>query len=253
MATDDRKAWQRPGFIVAAAVIVLVLALGVAAIIRSMGQSEADPTPTPTPTATSSEPTTATTTAEPTEEPSAADASTCGLESVELEGGLSAAPETTWDYVGVIAMPSVAGQGPGQTSAEGLRTCYAHTPTGAVLAYANFLTQTNSADLRAAAFDYFTAQGAGRDAAVAGAGELAAGGSDLSIAGFRVLSYEGDEALVDVAVQVVAQGQTAFASSRANLLWQDGDWRWLPAEDGSEEYEVVVIPSVADYIAWTAS
>lgn len=251
MATDDRKAWQRPGFIVAAAVIVLVLALGIAALIRSMAQSEAEPTPTPT--ATSSEPTTAPTTAEPTEEPPAGDASTCGLEPVELESGLSTAPETTWDYVGVIAMPSVADQGPGQTSAEGLRTCYAHTPTGAVLAYANFLTQTNSADLRAAAFDYFTAQGPGRDAAVASAGELAAGGSDLSIAGFRVLSYAGDEALVDVAVQVVAQGQTAFASSRANLLWQDGDWRWLPAEDGSEEYEVVVIPSVADYIAWAAS
>lgn len=256
MATDDRKPWQRPGFIAAAAVIVLVLALGIAALVRSLGQDEPAPTPTtPAPTSTGSEPSTDGTTSDPTQEPTASadDASVCGLEAVELAGGLDTAPDTTWDYVGVIAMPSVEGQGPGTTSADGVRSCYAHTPTGAVLAYANFLTQTNSADVRAAAFDYFTAQGPGRDAAVATAGDLAAGGTDLSIAGFRLLSYAGDEALVDVAVQVVAQGQTAFASSRANLLWQDGDWRWVPAEDGTEEYEIVVIPSVADYVAWAAS
>jgi len=252
MANDDRKAWQRPGFIVAAAVIVLVLALGTTALIRSMGQSEEDPTPTPT--ATSSDPTTSPTTADPTSVPPEGDASTCGLELVELEGELSEAPETTWDYVGVVALPSAAGQGPGLTSADGLRTCYAHTPTGAVLSAANMVGQLATPTTRGEAVRYFIAQGPGYESAVSlTTGSDSSPSIDLQITGFELLDYSGDEALVDVAVQATGNGITTYNSFRTPLIWQDGDWRQVPAADGQPQYPPVQLPNTTDYIAWSAS
>lgn len=255
MATDDRKAWQRPGFIAAAAVIALVLALGIAALVRTLSQGDPDPTPTtPTPTATSSESTTAPTSDAPTEDPPTADASTCGLEPVELDGALTAAPETTWDYVGVIAMPSVAGQGPGATGTDGLRTCFARTPTGAVLSAANMVSQLATPTLQGEAVRYFIAEGPGYETAVSlTTGSDSSASIDLQVTGFKVLDYSGDQALVDIAVQATGNGITTYTSFRTPLIWQNGDWRQVPAANGQPQYPPVQLPNTADYVAWSAS
>lgn len=242
----DRKPWQRPGFIVATAVILAAIILGIVALVRSgMSSPEQTDAPTPSTAATTASPTPSATT-----EPS--DLSACGLEAIDLDGTLDAAPETDWTYVGVTAMPSVSGHGPGSVSPAGVRTCFAHTPTGAVLALANFLTQVNSPELQQEALREFTAQGAGYDEAV-NAGPTSSQPADLSVVGFRVLSYAGDEALVDIAMRVVTGGQQAYVSVRAPMLWQNGDWRYVPGADGQGQYPSVVLPSIGDYVVWSAS
>lgn len=254
MTDDARKAWQRPGFIIAAVVILLVLALGITALVRSLGQPDQEPTASPT-TSTSTDPSAPTETTSPPEttEPTPTEDSVCGLEAVELEGTLDAAPDTSWTYVGFIALPAVEGQGPGELSDSGLRSCFARTPAGAVLAMANFSAQVNVPELREDTFRYFTAQGPGYEAAVANAGPLSEDASgDIAVVGFRLLSYDGSEALVDVALRVTAQGQTVYISARSTAVWQEGDWRWVPAEDGSEQFGTVVLPSIADYVQWAA-
>ena len=67
----------------------------------------------------------------------AQDTSVCGLPDVALSGSLEKAPSAKWSLVGTIAAPTVDGQGPGRVDADGFRSCFAHTPSGAVVAAAN--------------------------------------------------------------------------------------------------------------------
>lgn len=255
MTDDARKAWQRPGFIIAVVVILLVLALGITALVRSLGQPDQEPTASPT-TSTSTESAEPTETTSPSEttEPTPTDNSVCGLEAVELEGTLEAAPDTSWTYIGAVGVPSVEGQGPGTVAADGLRTCFARTPTGAVLSAANMTGQLAAPSVQEEAVRYFIAQGPGYDAAVSMTTESQSSPSiDLQVTGFKLLDYTGDEALVDVAVEATGNGITTYNSFRTPLTWQDGDWRQVPTADGQQQYPPVQLPNTADYIAWSAN
>ena len=68
----------------------------------------------------------------------------------------------------------------------------------------------------------------------------------LRIAGFRLLSYDGSSARVDLAVRASADGSDITLSMIYNLVWSDGDWK-LSAESESP-LDVATIPDVAGYV-----
>ena len=175
--------------VVVAAIVVLGLVLSLTNIFG--GETE----PTANPSAPS--PSTATATATQTAQN---EASVCGLEAVELSGTVTTAPTATWALVGTTAAPSIEGQGPGKIDGDGFRSCYARTPTGALVAAANYAAIGSYAPLRARFYDEATVPGPGRDALlkkpITGAGD---GGTRVQIAGFRVLRYDGNQADVDIA------------------------------------------------------
>ena len=47
----------------------------------------------------------------------------------------------------------------------------------------------------------------------------------LQVVGFRVLSYDGENARVDLAVRGSSEGTTVTASAVYKLVWEDGDWK----------------------------
>lgn len=81
---------------------------------------------------------------------------------------------------------------------------------------------------------------------------MAAGSSSanrMNVEGFRMLTYDGDSARVDVAVRAAGSGNTVYASAVYDLVWEAGDWKLLP-EDASNPLRLAEIPDAAGYIAW---
>ncbi|WP_454778734.1 hypothetical protein [Georgenia muralis] len=249
MASDDseQNPYTRPGFVVAALVMAVVLILAAVLGYRTLtGPDETDPSAQPTGTAP-------TTSAAPTETPSLAGGdSVCGLEAVELDGTLTAAPaETDWELVGTTAAPSVEGHGPGVVEDNGFRSCFAHTPTGALLAAANVAAMGSDPALTPTVAEHLFAEGPGRDAALSAPPTgNAGGGVRVQIAGFRVLNYAGTEASIDLALR----GSNGVLGGQVfDLVWEDRDWKMQIAPDGQLPTDLAVLPDLTGYILWAGA
>ncbi|PFG44950.1 hypothetical protein ATJ97_0226 [Georgenia soli] len=248
MASDDseQNPYTRPGFVAAAIVVALVVVLAAVLSYRAVAEPD-DPDPTTAPT--SSDPTA---TAAPTESPSAQGGeSVCGLEPVELDGTLTAAPDTEWELVGTTAAPSVEDHGPGEVEEDGFRYCFAQTPTGALLAAANVAAMGSDPGLSPKVAEHLFAEGVGRDVALSETPTgNAGGGVRVQIAGFRLLDYSGESATVDIAMR---GSNGAIAGQVFDLVWEDGDWKVQLAPDGQLPTDVVVLPDLAGYLLWAGA
>lgn len=246
MAEDDTpNPFTRPGFIAGA---VVVAALIVTAIILTVlnlnrGSEAAPPTPTPTSTASSS--------ATPSQTPSGStdSASICGLKGEKMAGTVSTAPDATWQFQDVYAYPSSPVFGPGETATEGYRYCFQHSPEGSLFAAANMtIALFGDVETRAALLDYALTDGTYRDALLSEVGETTGSDVRASIAGFRVLSYDGDAARVDVAFRASTQGQVANGSAVFDLVWSEGDWKIN--SNIAEPFRLAQLPDTSGYVNW---
>lgn len=251
MSMDDdnqsQSPFTRPGFIAAAVVVALIVVLGIViAIVNVVRDDDADAEPAPGPETTATAPTT-----EPPE--TTASESMCGLEGTELSGAVSTAPDAEWQFQDTTAYPTSPAYGPAEINGEGVRYCFQHSPEGALFAAANAAVQGSDPETVGPWLDYFIAEGPHREAVLSqgqGAAEEMAG-VRVDIGGFRVLSYEGDTARVDIALRGSSQGQTVNLSMVYALEWEDGDWK-LTVTDPSTPINVATIPDLTGYIAWGA-
>lgn len=245
MATEEnsQNPFTRPAFIIAAVVVGVILTLGIVLAAVNMNRSEPEAAPSPPASAAPSTP--APTTLSPTED----DASVCGLDGEVLSGSISTAPETEWKYQDVYAYPS-SPAGPADTSPEGYRFCFQHSPEGALLAAANITISSFDATGRADWLEYVVSEGQHRTDLVE-SGESTSLPTDVraSIAGFRMLAYEGDSARVDIAFRGTSQGTEVAGSLVAELVWEGGDWK-LDASNPNPA-RITELPNLAGYTSWT--
>lgn len=192
---------NRPGFIGAAALTALIVTFGLVLAIRHLVASAGgDPDPTsPSPATTA---------------PSASSApstdSICGLTGIVESGSAPKAPDTQWMYQETIAYPASDVYGPGETSPEGVRYCFQHSPEGALFAAANGVSQ-GSGDSPAARLDYFLSVNAPNRDQLVEDGKSPEGTSTnvrVNTAGYRILSYDADTAYIDIAIRGVGLGVT---------------------------------------------
>jgi len=243
MAADDdeRSPFTRPGFIAAAFVVVLVVVLGIVLVV--VNANDDDPGPTPTSSGTSAAPTT-----EPTAV--AGGESVCGLRGEVLNGTVTTAPDAEWEYVGTVAYPTSETYGPAENDPAGFGYCYQRSPEGALFAAAQAVAQGAVPDNRAW-IEYFAAEGPFREQLLAeGTGGSSSEGTRLRIAGFRVLSYDGETARIDLAGEgSTAEGSITF-SAVYDLVWQGGDWK--VSTDTATPFDFASIPNFVGYVAWGA-
>jgi hypothetical protein len=64
-------------------------------------------------------------------------ASVCGLEGEKLSGTVTTAPAAEWKFQDVYAYPTSTTFGPGETARRATRSCFQHSPEGALFAAAN--------------------------------------------------------------------------------------------------------------------
>lgn len=249
MASDEteQNPFSRPGFVLAALVVVLLIVAGVVVGVVVAGRDD-DPndsmeaTPAPTSTPGPSEPSIT----------EAESVSICGLEGIELTGNLSTAPEAVWEFQGTTGYPTSSAFGPGKTNADGVRYCFQQSPSGALFAAANAVAQGSDPTVQEAFAEYFIAEGPGRDAAIANATSASASSGRIEIAGFRLLEYGEGSARVDVAVRATSNGQTIYASAVYPVTWADGDWKLVVSDTGQMQFAFAQIPDLAGYISWGA-
>lgn len=251
MAADEsnktsESPFTRPGFIVSAVVVALVFILAV--ILGTVGVMNAtrdEPTAAP-PTATSQEESEQP--SEPAEEP-AAGASICGLEGEVLEGSVEEAPAAEWEFQGTIGYPTSAEFGPGKTDENGVRSCFQHSPEGALFMAANAMSQSSYPETYEPWLRYALSEGPNREAMLAeDATPSDMQGTRMQITGYRVLDYSGDAATIDLLAAVTTEGQSADVSAVLHLVWENGDWR--VDSNHTEGVDVATATSTSSYTPW---
>jgi hypothetical protein len=252
--TNEGSPFTRPGFLISTAVVIGLVVMLVWLLARP-GGGENDGEETTPPEESTTAPAAETPTESPSSDADATEASWCGLEAVELDGTLTRAPaDIEWEYVGTIAVPALEGHGPGVVEDSGLPHCWAQTPEGAVLAATSVLAASASPDLVVEAHEELYVDGELRDRVLADpdceAARVEAEGSGVraSMVGFRLLSYSGTAASVDVLLST-NQGE-GYASFVTPLVWVDGDWQveWRTQDeflgDGGG------VETTAGYVLW---
>lgn len=253
MANGDegsgRSPFTKPGFIAGGLVVALIVVLGV--VIGIVNMTNEDPDTDPTASTSSGPDTDPPASEEPTE--ADAEASVCGLDGAVAESArLTEAPDVDeWAYQGTSAYPVSSQFGPAETDQEGIRYCFQHSPEGVVFAAGNALVQGTDPASTEAWFERFLADGPYRDRILeeaAASSDSPSAGIRLSIAGFRLLNYDGATARVDIAVNGSADGQSIVGSYVYELVWQNGDWQL--SADTQRPFEFATIPDLSGYIAW---
>ena len=246
MATDEapQNPFTKPSFIIAAILIAFILIFGIAVVFLNVAKKDVS-------VVTSETGESSTNGSTSNEAPATgSNVSICGLKGVVLEGTLSIAPETQWEYQDTTAYPISAQYGPGKVSEEGYRYCFQHSPEGALLAAANAAVQATSFDGMESWLNYFLAEGPYRESVLnQDAPTTSSEDTRIDIAGFRLLSYDGGTAKVDIGVRGSTEGQTVTLSMVYTLVWEDGDWK-LEVNDPSSPLNVANIPDLSGYTTW---
>lgn len=181
----------------------------------------------------------------------AAGGSVCGLTGMDSPGAtLTVAPVTQWATVGTMAAPSSLAAGPGREQADGVRSCYAHTVTGALFAVAGFWATGSDPRLYRQIVQQNVAAGPGQAKALAASGTPSNTGTSAQIAAFKISSYRPTAATVDVALQTSDGQQVGFP---VPLVWQDGDWKVQLADDGTPVFRPTILQTLTGYTPWAGT
>ncbi len=240
---DDPKPGGSKKVIGAAVVIAAIVVLGLVLTLTNLLGGKNESTPTAAAPSTS-------TTASSSPSTTAVEASVCGLSDVQMSGTVSAAPTAIWALVGTTAAPSIKDQGPGKVGSDGFRSCYARTPTGALLAAANLVAMGSRPDLGRKVTGDLTVPGPGRDKALAQPDQPGTSSVRIQTAGFRILRYDGTSADVDLAIRT---SNGALGGQVFNLRWTGGDWKVVLADSSDLPVPIVQLPSLNGYILWSGA
>lgn len=239
-ATDSP--WMQPKFIVSAGVVAIVAVLGV--LVAALGPGSNDPQAPPT----SAPPSTATGSAPGSD-------SFCGLPVGSQVVPRVAPADTRWQLVGTMAAPTApSAHGPGSNT-DGIPTCFAHSPTGALYAAANFVATSSKPDA-AELLVQVAATGPGQDAARQQAQETATDAradASAQLAGFNVVSYSASNATVDLLYRGSSGNAAGYAHFLAPLVWEDGTWKWSIPPSGNPYENTQAVPSPAGYVPWSGT
>lgn len=184
------------------------------------------------------------------------DASICGLPAGDQEIPATP-PDAHWTHVGQLEAPNGA-PGPGST-AGGIRSCYAHSPTGALFAATNFLAAESGAvgeHAQERLLPLFAVTPALEEAEAQPAGtchENSAGTEELQLAGFRITASNADEVTVELALYgYSAEGKRAIAGMSLPMRWEDGDWKFVltSAACDSDPYNTTGLENISGYVPW---
>ncbi|MGC4936935.1 hypothetical protein [Kribbella sp. DT2] len=261
---DDAPIWESRGFVASGIVIGAVVVCLVVWLV--VGNGNGAPSGQQSPSVTPTQGPTDGPTDQPTEPPATPDPPTATrTPSVPATpngtGGCRAknppqripreAPEAvSWQFETNMLIPLQPQGGPALEDAKGLRSCFAHSPTGAVLAAMVTLGQIRNPQLTEAVLRNRIAPGDGRNLALKAARTSPTPRNTAQtsqFAGFKVVDYLPNRAIVSVAVRLDSQ---KVAGLPVTLLWQNNDWKLMLQPDGSFNGEVApdVLQSLEGYV-----
>lgn len=185
-------------------------------------------------------------------DPAAAGDSACGLPAGDQEPPDSALGPATVRVGDGLAVPSVQGVGPGVT--EGVSRCFAHSPTGAVVAAANFIVWLSSNQRLDEVTTTLIAAGADRDRMLAEVHSSWDGSTTvpLAVLGYGIEVRSPDEALVTIAASLPSDAPRTVTAWPLVMIWADGDWKVKPPSNDRWGQETIRSLPDAGLIPWAA-
>lgn len=238
--------WTKPTFIISAIAVVLLIGTGIIlfAFLGNNEETEAAPPAQPettSPSAASAEPASA--------------ESVCGLEATGGTTLTSAPDDVEWEFLGGIAAPKSGEHGPGIVDEQtGVRSCYSHTPEGALLAAANQIAASGNPQLLLATTQQLALDGQGKTKTVQLI-ERRIDSEDTSIPpveieGFRLLSYQDARATVELVASGDSGTELLYFTTSLNMEWHQGDWYVRYNDDGSSGPVEGQVTDLDGYILW---
>jgi hypothetical protein len=260
---------EERGFVASAIVIGAVLICLVVWAIASNGSDTpaANPSQTPSTVAPTEQPTESSgPAATPTEQPTATQTAppptnshTGGCHDSNPEQAiprLAAPVAVTWQFEGEMLVPIQAAAGPASTGANGVRSCFAHSPTGAVFAAMVLLGQVQNPQVSVAALKTRVLAGPGRTAAIAAArNELQTPpteAGDVQFSGFKVLDYTTTRAIIQIVANL---NNKAYGALPITMQWSHGDWYAVLQDDGTfnGSVEPDILSSLNGYVRFSGA
>jgi hypothetical protein len=158
------------------------------------------------------------------------------------------APAASWALVGSMAAPSNPSTIGPQRTVDGFRTCFAHSPVGALYAVVNFWA-AGTAFSPSTVYVHLAADTPSRAQVVkesqGNATRLDSSGP-VQLAGFEFNSYSPSSA----DLSIVLQGSSGVLVSVAcTMVWQNGDWRYVIPPSGAPAAGQV--QDLDGYVPWT--
>lgn len=241
--------FSSPWFIAAAVFLVVVLALGawvvggrVVSGDRAGGGSPA-PSAVQPPAASAAGSVAASAGSDPA-------ASACGLAAGDQQVPVQAPVGDITTIAPGVGVPVVDGAGPGIRT--GISRCFAHSPTGAVLASANWMKWFSSEQRLPEVITALMAEGQDRDRLARQVDDSWDGStsSPVKIAGFKVDVRSSDEVVVTLAVSTGRSSDEGLVSWPVLLRWEKGDWKVVAPASNSWGQEPVDSVAQGGFTEW---
>lgn len=263
----ERGPWGSRGFVASVIVMAAVVICGFILLVignddspqSTPGQTPtAPPTTGPTDSGPVGDPTTEPTSSEPTPgDPTPVDPTPVGPNGpCKIKAGdqriLSSAPTSViWRFEGGLMVPTKQTIGPGGRDGDGVSSCFAHSPIGAVFAAMHTLAQVRDESIAAEVLERRMAANPGRTRALAEARANrrnptpGRAQTDLQFAGFKIVDYTPARAVISLAVQTDVEHIGGMA---VTLRWVDGDWKIALRSDGSISGDPDVLSALDGYV-----
>lgn len=247
-STSGGSPFSSPWFIAAAVFLVVVLAFGawvVGGRVVSGGRAGGgSPAPSAKPPAASAAGSVA---ASAGSDPAA---SACGLAAGDQQVPVQAPVGRTHTIAPGLDIPVVDGVGPDMRS--GISRCFAHSPTGAVLASANWMKWFSSQQRLPEVITALMAEGQDRDRLARQVDDSWDGStsSPVKINGFKVDVRSADEVVVTLAVRTGRSSDEGLVSWPVLLRWEKGDWKVVAPASNSWGQEPVDSVAQGGFTEW---
>ncbi|MHB8657443.1 MAG: hypothetical protein ACYC91_05730 [Solirubrobacteraceae bacterium] len=230
-ASAERSPWSRPSVLLSGAFLLALVLLGVVVAVIGGGSDGGQPARAPV------------TARRPAARPPQGTASGCAERPAGSQAiPASSPPPARWGTVGSMQVPqSPTVYGPERSNGP-WETCFAHSPSGALLAAMNFYAEGTAAS-PSAVLEHLAVNVTAADRT---GGGLDANGP-VQLAGYRYDSYTPSEAQLTIVLQG-PQGKLAGVVSV--MRWNGSDWRYLAPADGTPSAEV--LRDLTGYVPWSA-
>ena len=227
----ERSPWSRPGVLLSGAFLLALLLLGVVVAVTGDRGAPQRHAPMSAPAAR-----------QPASGPVDAASGGCSLPAGQQDIPASSPPTAQWGTVGSMQVPQDPAVFGPQRSSGPWNTCFAHDPTGALLAAMNLWAEGTAVP----ASELFQRLAVGAPANLGNTAELDSDGP-VQFAGYHYDSYSAGEAQVAVVFQGPEGKLLAVVTA---MVWHAEDWKYLFPAGGTPAMEV--IPDLTGYVPWSA-
>lgn len=229
--SEDRSPWGRPSVLLSGAFLLALVLLGVVVAVTGGGGGSSG--------RRGSTPTTAARQATPA---AAASPRGCTLPVGSQTVPSSSPPQAQWGTVGSMQVPQNPGVYGPERSDGPWETCFAHSPSGALLAAMNFYAEGTAA-APSAVLEHLAVNVTAADTTGGGLDD----NGPVQLAGYRYDSYSPGQARLTI----VLQGPEGKLAGVVTVMrWNGSDWRYVAPADGTPSAEV--LPDLTGYVQWSA-